>query len=175
LRSKAEGKDIPVAIGDMAALDLSALPGGEEVRFGVVVVAINTFFNLTTADAQAACLHRVSAVLDDDGVFVIEAFVPDLDRPTNVVEARTVELDHVILSASRHDPESQTVNVQMIEIRESGIRMRPLVLRYARPGQLDEMAAAAGLTRRERWSDWNGTPFADGDSVHVSIYARGRN
>jgi SAM-dependent methyltransferase len=171
LRGKPDGAGIRVAVGDMAELDLSALPGGSQARFGLVYVAINTFFNLTTAAAQQRCLQRVREVLEPGGVFVLEAFVPDLDRPTNVVEARTVELDHVILAATRHDPVEQIVRCQYIEIRESGIRMHPLVVRYAPPAELDAMAALAGLRLIERWSDWRGSPFTDEAILHVSVYA----
>jgi len=172
LREKPSGARPSVVVGDMAELDLTSLPGGDTVRFGMVFVAINTFFNLTTRDAQRRCLQRVHHVLDNDGRFVLEAFVPSVDRPTNLVEARTVAVDHVILTATRHDPEAQVVECQYIEIRESGIKLRPLTIRYCPPAELDAMASAAGLELVERWSDWTGTPFADGDGTHVSVYAR---
>ncbi len=170
LRSKPGGADIPVAVGDMAALDLSRIAGAAEPRFGLVFVAINTFFNLTTADAQQQCLRRVRDVLAAGGLFVLEAFVPAVDGPTSAVEARTVALDHVILTATRHDPDEQTVTSQYIELRASGIRMRPLVIRYAPVAELDAMAAAAGLQLVERWSDWKGSPFTENANVHVSVY-----
>jgi SAM-dependent methyltransferase len=170
LRNKPRGADISVAVGDMAALDLSTITPDGPPRFGLVFVAVNTFFNLTTAEAQQQCLRRVREVLEPSGLFVVEAFVPAVDRPTNLVEARTVALDHVIITATRHDPIEQTVTSQYIEVRESGIRMRPLVIRYARVAELDAMAAAAGLQLVERWSDWRGTPFTEDDVAHVSVY-----
>lgn len=171
LRGKDGGCDLPVAIGDMAEIDLTTLPGGDTARFGLVFVAINTFFNLTTAEAQARCLARVRELLAPDGLFALEAFVPAVDAPTNAVEARTIELDHVILTATRHDPAAQTVTGQHIELRESGIRLRPWVIRYAPVVELDLMAAAAGLRLVHRWSDWKGTPFAESANVHVSVYS----
>jgi SAM-dependent methyltransferase len=170
LRAKPGGDGVPVVVGDMAALDLSALPNGSQSRFGLVFVAVNTFFLLVTADAQQRCVQRVHDVLEPGGLFVVEAFVPSVDRPTNLVEARTVALDHVILTATRHDPIAQTVTSQYIEVRETGIRMRPLVIRYAPVGELDAMATAAGLRLVERWSDWKGTPFDENSGVHVSVY-----
>jgi SAM-dependent methyltransferase len=172
LRDKPDGARVSVVVADMADLDLTPLPGGDSVRFGVAYVAINTFFNLTTRAAQARCLQRVHDLLADDGVFVLEAFVPAVDRPTNLVEARTVAVDHVILTATRHDPETQTVECQFIEIREAGIRLRPLTIRYCPPAELDAMAGAAGLALVERWSDWTGAPFTETDGTHVSLYAR---
>jgi SAM-dependent methyltransferase len=172
LRAKPGGDRIPVAIGDMSCLELHDLPRGADARFGLVFVAINTIFNLTTREAQVRCFSRVAERLGPGGRFVVEAFVPTVDRPTNLVEARTVALDHVILTASRHDPERQMVECQVIEIRESGIRLRPLTLRYAPPQELDSMAAAAKLRLAERWSDWHRTPFSPGDGVHVTVYER---
>ena len=170
LRTKSGGTDVPVVVGDMAQIDLSTLTKDDGTRFGLVFVAINTFFNLTSADAQARCLQRVREVLEPGGLFVLEAFVPTVDRPTNLVEARTVALDHVVLTATRHDPDAQMVECQYIEIRESGIRLRPLTIRYAPVAELDAMAAAAGLTLVERSSDWRGTPFGDDAHAHVSVY-----
>ena len=171
LREKDGGRDLCVEIGDMAEIDFSLRPEGADARFGLVFVAINTFFLLTTREAQQRCLQRVREVLAPEGRFVLEAFVPSVDRPTNMVEARTVALDHVILTATRHDPTEQTVTSQYIEVRESGIRMRPLMIRYAPIAELDEMAATAGLRLVERWSDWRGTPFTEQDNAHVSVYA----
>jgi SAM-dependent methyltransferase len=171
LREKEGGDAVPVALGDMAELDLDALPGGADARFGLVFVAVNTIFNLTTRDAQARCLVRVRERLVPDGLFALEAFVPAVDAPTSALDARTVELDHVILTATRHDPETQTVNGQHIELRESGIRLRPWVIRYAPVAELDAMAATAGLQLVDRWADWRGMPFTEDGRVHVSVYA----
>ena len=171
LREKDGGRDLCVEIGDMAEIDFSSRPAGTDPRFGLVFVAINTFFLLTTREEQERCLRRVREVLEPEGRFVLEAFVPSVDRPTNMVEARTVAIDHVILTATRHDPDEQTVTSQYIELRESGIRMRPLVIRYAPVDELDAMAASAGLRLVDRWSDWRGTPFTDRDNAHVSLYA----
>jgi predicted TPR repeat methyltransferase len=172
LRGKQGGAALPVAIGDMAALDLSSLPGGDGARFSLVFVAINTLFNLTSAEAQARCFERVAHHLSPGGRFVVEAFVPSVDRPTNLVETRSIGIDHLVLTATRHDPGAQVVECQFVEIRESGIRLRPLTIRYAPPAELDAMAGAAGLRLEARWSDWTRTPFGDGDPVHISVYVR---
>jgi len=170
LRSKRGGDRLPVVIGDMAELDLSSLPGGDATRFGLVFAADNTFFNLTTADAQARCLERVRSVLAPDGHLVIEAFVPAADAPASSVDARTVAVDHVVLTVTKHDRASQTVAGQHIELRESGVRLHPWSIRYAAPDEIDAFAAAAGLSLVERWSDWRQTPFTSDDNVHVSVY-----
>src|SRR5213079_2332504 len=120
LRAKPGGGELPVAIGDMADLDLSTLQGGTDARFSVVYAADNTFFNLTSDDAQRRCLERVRGVLAPSGRLVVEAFVPARDVPSSSIAARTVEVDHVVLTATRHDRDAQTVAGQHVELRESG-------------------------------------------------------
>jgi len=46
-----------------------------------------------------------------------------------------------------------------------------LSIRYAPTAELDVMAATAWLELVDRWSDWSGTPFAEGDVAHMSVYA----
>jgi len=172
LRVKPGGADLPIAIGDMAELDLSSVPGGDEARFSLVFAADNTFFNLTTADAQARCLSRAHAVLVPSGRLVLEAFVPATDAPASSIDARMVALDHVVLTVTQHDRAAQTVAGQHIELRESGVRLHPWSIRYAAPDELDALASAAGFSLDDRWSDWRRTPFTADDNTHVSIYQR---
>jgi SAM-dependent methyltransferase len=174
LRAKPGGDQLPVAVGDMADLDLSSVFGSDQARFSLVFAADNTFFNLTTAEAQARCLSRVRAVLAPHGRVVIEAFVPAADAPASSVDARTVAIDHVVLTVTNHDPVAQTVAGQHIELRASGVRLHPWSIRYAPPDELDALASAAGLSLVERWSDWRRTPFTADDNVHVSVYGMTR-
>src|SRR6267143_6614834 len=44
LRGKPGGDALPVALGGMAAVDLTSLPGAEGAHFGLVFAAVNTFF-----------------------------------------------------------------------------------------------------------------------------------
>jgi ubiquinone/menaquinone biosynthesis C-methylase UbiE len=170
LRAKPGGDRPQVAVGDMAELDLSALAGGADARFSLVFAADNTFFNLTSPGAQEQCLARVRDLLAPDGSLVLEAFVPATDAPASSIDARTVELDHVVLTVTRHDRESQTVVGQHIELRDAGVKLHPWMIRYAPPEELDRLAAGAGLSLVERWSDWRRTPFTTDDNVHVSVY-----
>lgn len=167
LRAKPGSARVSAVHGDMAALPV---PG----PFAVAFVAFNTFFNLTTEAAQVACLRSVAAVLEPGGHFVIEAFVPPEpgSAPDSGVSARSIEVDHVVLTAARRNPAEQTITGQHIEISEAGIRLRPWVVRYATPEQLDEMAASAGLTLVARHADWAQSPFDETSVGHVSVYRK---
>jgi SAM-dependent methyltransferase len=166
LREKPGGTDILVTMGDFADVPV-------EGRFRLVFVVFNTLFALLTQDDQRRCLRNVAEHLTDDGVFVVEAFVPDVARwdRGQRVDARRVEVGRAILEVSRHDAGNQRVSSQLVVLEETGFRMFPVELRYAWPPELDLMAELAGLRLRERWGDWNREQFT-GDGKHVSVYER---
>jgi SAM-dependent methyltransferase len=177
LASRPGGDRVRAVVGDMAdpVAALAAAGAAPDDGFAVVALAFNTFFLLPTAEAQRRCLEAAAGLLAPGGRLVLEAFVP-ADPPADaetVLEPRAVELDRVVFTVSTHRPGEQVVHGQHVELRETGIRLRPWVLRYLTPGQLDELAAGAGLHRRERWRSWGGAPFRDGDPLHVSVYAAG--
>lgn len=174
--------------GDM----VNDLPGGP---FSLVFVAYNTFFNLTADGAQQRCFAAVHDRLTQGGRFAIEAFVPTDPAPDgDQIDVRSMTADRVVLSISRFDGPGQRADGQFIEFTESaarfeddtspssnqssrqsrsqrpGVRLRPWSIRYARPAQLDEMAAAAGFELEYRWADFARSPFNDDADRHVSVY-----
>jgi SAM-dependent methyltransferase len=167
LRSRPGGDRVLVVPGDFGEL---ALDG----RFRVVYVAFNTFFALLTQDAQVRCFRRVAEHLTDEGVFVIEAFVPDPTLYTRGqrLSARHIEPGRLLVDAGRYDPVTQRVSALNVVIEETGIRLYPVELRYAWPTELDLMAELAGLRLRERFGNWQREPFGAASASHVSVYAR---
>jgi SAM-dependent methyltransferase len=139
--------------------------------FDIVLAAYNTLFNLPDRESQRRCLESAGRCARPGGAVVIEAFVPPTragDR--NGVAVREVGVDHVVLTASMLDAGAQQIAGQHIEIRPSGIRMRPWFLHYLDPAEIDELAAAAGLRLEERWSGWAREAFDDESDTHVSVY-----
>jgi len=166
LQAKRGSNHVRVTIGPMEADE----PPGP---FGVVFAAFNTFFNLTTATQQAACMQAVAARLHERGVFAVEAVVPADPAPTSgtAIEVRTVEVDRVVLVATAQGDDG-TVTGQHIELSERGIRLRPWRIRVTPPAELDDMAAAAGLRLTAEAADWRGAPFTESSHTRVAIYHR---
>jgi SAM-dependent methyltransferase len=172
---------------EMLAL-LAAKPGADRLRtyegdmtgplpegpFGLCFVAVNTVFNLLTADRQAACFRAVAGVLAPGGSFVVEAFVPATDAMAPArgdVTVRSLSADRVVLAVSRSDPASQLAEGQYVEITEAGgVRLRPWAIRWATPDQLDAMADAAGFDLQVRHAGWNHEPFGPDSTHHVSVF-----
>ena len=176
LRAKAGGGRVRAVVDDMAEL---TTPGLSAAGFDVALCAFNTLFNLTDTAAQRRCLTRVSELLAPGGVLVVEAFVPPpggaRDAAVSAVEPRHIGLDEVVLTVSRLDPASRTIIGQHLQISEAGVRLRPWVLHYASPGELDALAAEAGLRLVERHAGWSGEAFTPTSETHVSVYAADRS
>ena len=167
LREKPGGDAIPVTIGDFADVPV-------EGAFDLVFLVFNTLFNLTCQADQVRCFQNVAPHLTARGVFVVEAYVPDIHGFVDGHGLRAVNLtaDSTTLEASAHDPVTQLVQYQYIVINQEGVRMYPVPMRYAWPSELDLMAQLAGLELRERWGGWDRSPFTASSSKHVSVYAR---
>jgi SAM-dependent methyltransferase len=167
LRAKPGGEHLRVTIGDMADVGVSG-------RYRLVYVVFNTVFGLLTQDDQARCFENVAARLDGGGVFVVEAFVPDLTRfdRNQRVDVLEVESDRVRIDAARHDPVQQRISTQHVVVTEAGMRLYPVHLRYAYPSELDLMARLAGLRLKERFGGWRREPFTSESGKHVSVYER---
>jgi SAM-dependent methyltransferase len=169
LRVKPGGETLPVAMGDFA--DVAELVEG---GFSLVYVVFNTFFGLLTQDDQIRCFQGVAQRLTAGGVFVMQAFVPDVSRfdRGQRVDAMDVGTDVVHLEASRYDPVNQRVDAQHIVVEEGRTRMFPVTLRFAYPSELDLMARLAGLRLRERWGGWDRRPFDSTSQSHISVWER---
>lgn len=166
LAAKPGGSAVSTVLGDMS--DPEAVLG--ERRFSVVLVAFNTLFNLVNPADQHRCLEACRR-LAPGGLVVIEAFVPDPTAPpTGAVTPRRITTDQVVLSVSESDPVRQEVMGQYIEITEAGIRLRPWQIRWSTPDQVDAMALEAGLELKDRWADWDRTPFGAADPTHITLY-----
>ena len=67
---------------------------------------------LTEQEEQVRCFENVAAHLDASGVFLVDAFVPDVTRfdRGQEVRARLPDLETVRLDVSTHDPMKQLVD-----------------------------------------------------------------
>ena len=86
------------------------------------------------------------------------------------VWAGDIAVDGATLHLAQHDPVSQRVTSQIVQLSAAGIRLYPVQIRYAWPSELDLMARLAGLRLRERWADWHRAPFSAASGRHISVY-----
>ena len=80
--------------------------------------------------------------------------------------------DSAVIEVSRHDKVQQRITTQTITIDGQGMQLRPVVIRYSWPAELDLMAGQAGLRLAARYADWDRRPFTSASSSHISVYQR---
>ncbi|MDQ1712460.1 MAG: hypothetical protein QOE45_1910 [Frankiaceae bacterium] len=168
LRAKPGGNAIGVTMGDFADVPV-------EGRYPLVYLVFNTIFNLLTQDDQVRCFANVAEHLTDDGSFVVEAAVPSSLyrlRDDQYVDAEAVGVAEVTLDVGRFDPVTQLLDETHVVLAPEGVRLYPIVTRYAWPSELDLMARLAGLRLTQRWGGWEGEPFTGASRLHVSVYGR---
>ncbi len=168
LRAKPGADAITVTHGDMAEVPVAG-------SYELVYLVYNTLYNLLTQDAQVRCFENVARHLTDDGVFLVEATVPDSFyrlRDHQYVDAEAVEVAGVTLDVGRYDPVTQLLDESHVTISAAGVRVSPIVTRHVWPSEMDLMAQLAGLRLHHRWGGWNGEPFDARSTRHVSVYGR---
>ena len=165
LKTKPEGENIPVFFGDFADFDL-------DERFNLIFVVFNTFFGLQTQEDQLQCFRNVANHLSPKGVFLIEAFFPDMTRYIDNQTVRMVDIgdDDLRFEVTQIDPLTQRINSKMVLITDKGTRIYPIQIRYAWPAELDLMAKHAGLELLHRWGTWSKTQLKINHSQQISVY-----
>jgi SAM-dependent methyltransferase len=163
LREKPGGEAIPVTIGDMTTTRVDG-------TFSLAYVVYNSIFNLRTQERQVACFENVAAHLEPGGTFVVEIMVPELQRLPRGDRFLLFDAapDHVGfdefdlvtqgLTSHHYDPERGTYST--------------FPGRYIWPSELDLMGRIAGLSLRERWADWDRSPFTAESTKHVSVWEK---
>ena len=165
MRTKPGGDNIGVTIGDFATTTVDG-------RFTLAYLIRNTIMNLTTQDQQVACFRNVAAHLEPGGCFVIEVMVPELQRlpPGETVHAFAVTPSH--LGFEEYDVATQIAVSHHYWVVDGRLETLSAPFRYVWPSELDLMALLAGMTLRERWSNWNREPFTRDSRQHVSVWRK---
>jgi SAM-dependent methyltransferase len=144
LRTKPGAENVGVTIGDFATVKV----GG---TFALAYLVRNTITNLTTQDEQVECFANVAAQLEPGGCFVIENYIPHLQRlpPGETIHPFIVTPAH--LGFEEYDIASQIAFSHHYWVVD---------------GQLEFRSSP------HRWSDWNREPFTSETMSHISVWQR---
>ncbi|UUU22957.1 class I SAM-dependent DNA methyltransferase [Streptomyces sp. DSM 40750] len=166
MRAKPGGADIGVTIGDFATTRVDG-PG-----FTVAYLVFNTINNLTSQDAQVDCFRNAAAHLVPGGCFVIEVGVPDLRRLPPGQDAVPFRVEPTRLGFDTYDVATQGMRSHHMMVVDGRPVYWSIPFRYVWPAELDLMARLAGMRLRERWAGWNGEPFTNDSTKHVSVWEK---
>ena len=157
LRKKTD--EIQVAIGDMSTTKVDG-------TFSLVYIVFNSINNVTTQDGQVGAFANAAAHLEPGGRFVVEVGVPNT-RPLDVFD-----LTDTHVGVDEFDSDTQRLVSHHFSLVDGEWRRRSVPFRSVSPAELDLMARLAGMELRERWADWDRSPFTAESRKHVSVWAK---
>ncbi len=167
LRSQDGASEIDVTVGDFATAKVAG-------TFSLAYLVRNTITNLTTQEEQVVCFRNVAESLEPGGCFVIENYIPELRRlpPGQTTHVFTATPTHV--AVGQYDFVAQIEVSRHWWVIDGELRTFSSPHRYVWPSELDLMAQVAGMTVRERWSDWRRRPFTGESRSHISVWEKSR-
>jgi SAM-dependent methyltransferase len=156
---RAKSTEIPVEIGDYATTRVDG-------EFSLVYLVFNGINNQTTQEAQVASFANAAAHLGRGGSFVIEVGLP----PSSPWSVFDLSDSHV--GIDEFDADTQRLVSHHFGIRDGKWERGSGEFRAVWPAELDLMARLAGLELRERWADWDRSPFTAESTKHVSVWEK---
>jgi SAM-dependent methyltransferase len=165
LRAQPGSGQVAVTIGDFA----TTTAGG---TFRLAFLARNTITNLTSQDEQVRCFQTVAAQLEPGGCFVIENYIPQLQRLPPGETTRVFAATPAHLGFEEYDIAAQIAVSHHYWVIDGQLETMSSPHRYLWPSELDLMAKIAGLRLRDRWASWQREPFTSDSSAHVSVWEK---
>jgi SAM-dependent methyltransferase len=157
LRQKTD--EIPVEIGDMTTTRVDR-------TFSLAYIVLNSINNVTTQDGQIAVFANAAAHLEPGGCFVVEVGVQNKQR------LEVFDLSDTHVGVDELDFDTQRLVSHHFSLVDGTWRRLSVPFRSVSPAELDLMARLAGMELRERWADWNRSPFTADSTKHVSVWEK---
>jgi SAM-dependent methyltransferase len=154
-----KSRDIPVEIGDYATTTVAG-------TFSLAYIVFNSINNQTTQEGQVATFANAAAHLEPGGCFVVEVGVP------NTQPLEVFDLSDTHVGVDELDLATQRLVSHHFSLVDGRWRRISIPFRSVSPAELDLMARLAGLTLRERWADWDRSPFTAESTKHVSVWEK---
>jgi SAM-dependent methyltransferase len=157
LRKKTD--EILVEIGDYATTRV-------EGDFSVVYLVFNSINNQTTQDAQVATFANAAAHLAPGGCCVVEV------GARGFLPLEVFDLSDTHVGIDERDPATQRLVSHHFSLVDGQWQRLSIPFRSVSPAELDLMARLAGMELRERWADWDRSPFTAESRKHVSVWEK---
>jgi SAM-dependent methyltransferase len=165
LRRKPDSDPIGTTVGDFAE---TVVPG----VFSLVYVVYNSISNLLEQSEWVQAFRNAARHLGPGGRFVVELWIPDLRHFPPGAAAIPFAVSPTHLGFDTLDTATQRGVSHHYFVAAGGDARFDSPFRYAWPAELDLMAQIAGMTLRERWADWDRSPFTSESPKHISVWER---
>jgi len=151
--------DIPVVVGDMTTERVDG-------TFSLAYIVCNSLNNVTTQEGQIAVFANAARHLEPGGRFVVEVGVQNRQR------LEVFDLSDTHVGVDELDFDTQRLVSHHFSLVDGEWERRSIPFRSVSPAELDLMARLAGMELRERWGDWDRSPFTAESTKHVSVWEK---
>jgi SAM-dependent methyltransferase len=151
--------DIPVVVGDMTTKRVDG-------TFSLAYIVCNSLNNVTTQEGQVAVFANAARHLEPGGRFVVEVGVQNLHR------LEVFDLSDTHVGIDELDFDTQRLVSHHFNLIDGQWQRLSVPFRSVSPAELDLMARLAGMELRERWADWDRSPFTAESRKHVSVWEK---
>ncbi len=170
LRRKPDAEQVALTEGDMTSTLVCS-------DASLVYLVFNSITNLRSQQQQVACFRNAAAHLRPGGRFLIETYVPGVGAVPSGERIRPFDVSPGHLGFDEYEDRANQILIShhyFLDMSGGTGRARHLAgaFRYVWPSELDLMAELAGLDFESRWSDWDGSPFTDASTSHVSVWRK---
>lgn len=144
------------------------------VSYTLIYAIYDAVLLLPSQEDQINCFRCAAKALEFGGRLVIESNLPNTGAFTdnNRLEIVRTGESGVEFRIQEHRPIEQQFVGSYVWLTQDGIRIKPLLMRYARPPELDLMARLAGLRLESRYASWDKSVFELSSTKHVSVYVK---
>jgi SAM-dependent methyltransferase len=163
LRNKAGADAITTTVGDFAETIVDGV-------FSLVYVVYNSISNLLEQSEWVQTFRNAARHLEPGGRFVMELWIQDLRRFPHGAVALPFDVSPTHIGFDTIDTATQRGVSHHYFFTGGRASTFESPYRYAWPAELDLMAELAGMTLRERWSDWDRSPFTNDSAKHISVW-----
>jgi hypothetical protein len=166
LRAKPGADLVGVTVGDMTG---TRVPGA----FSLVYLVANTLMNVTTQEEQLSVFANAAAHLRPGGRFLVELIVPQLQHvpPGDTARVFANEPDHVGIETFDDLVGQIAWSHHWMDVGGNLVR-HAAPYRYVWPSELVLMGVTAGLVLRDRWADWQRSPFTSDSTSQVAVFEK---
>lgn len=166
LRRKPGSDAITTTVGDLAETVVG------EHEFSLVYVVYNSISNLLEQSEQVQAFCNAARHLVEGGRFVVELWIPNLRGFPPGAAAIPFDVSPSHVGFDTLDVAKQRGVSHHFFLAEGSAQHLQGPFRFAWPAELDLMARIAGLTLRDRYADWDRSPFTSNSAKHISVWER---
>jgi len=156
--------------GDIRNFDLKR-------KFGLIYIGFNSFLHLLKDQDASACLECVKNHLTDDGIFMIDIFIPNplfLYRPEGIryptMEYRESDSNRLITveETNLYDPETEINNITWFYEADDGAEdIYEFTMRMFWPDTMNRLLIDAGFKILDIWGDYENNEMSEESNLQI--------